>query len=160
MRSVFLKSVRAFNLALFWSNKEIIHTNKQQNYEKRYKCTILTAETIKMVCCHVNALFEGKKKPANLITFIQPAMLRSPASTLYCILELLYQFLEWVSCTNCYNVPKNHQYIFKQPQVSCNKSFLNPETVYSRFLFSIYCDKYKHHEYFYSITKSKSFHRF
>lgn len=106
MRSVFLKSVRAFNLALFWSNKEIIHTNKQQNYEKRYKCTILTAETIKMVCCHVNALFEGKKKSANLITFIQPAMLRSPASTLYCILELLYQFLEWVSCTNCYNVPK------------------------------------------------------
>lgn len=63
---VYLKSVRAFNLALFWSNKEIIHTNKQQNYEKRYryKCTILTAETIKTVCCHVNALFEGKK-PAN-----------------------------------------------------------------------------------------------
>lgn len=61
MRSVFLKSVRAFNLALFLSNKEIIHTNKQQKYEKRYKCTILTAEIIKRVCCNVNALFEGKK---------------------------------------------------------------------------------------------------
>lgn len=147
MRSVFLKSVRAFDLALFWSNKEIIHTNKQQNYEKRYrpKCTILTAETIKMVCCHVNALFEGKKSHVKVTGF--NTILHTWITVSVSWMGVLYKLLQ---CT------KNHQYIFlKQPQVSCNKSFLNPETVYSRFLFSIYCDKYKHHEYFYSITKSK-----
>lgn len=155
MRSVFLKSVRAFNLALFWSNKEIIHTNKQQNYEKRYKCTILTAETIKMVCCHVNALFEGKKKVRKFNNIYSTShvkvtgfntILHTWITVSVSWMGVLYKLLQ---CT------KNHQYIFKQPQVSCNKSFLNPETVYSRFLFSIYCDKYKHHEYFYSITKSK-----